>query len=235
MEQTGARAQVRADTGGVAIGRDVNQATINIGIPPEQLAALVRVTVDLSETHKKLIAKLEGDLDLNQRQIRAALDILGENNILPESLAAKLVEVAERFKDLRLPIATRTKKPARCCGATGQPRAKAARSKANARRGQSGGSRDGSMSICGRRYSSASTQTRKRCVSAVRRRTSVRHDEGANGRDALPDQDTAEGRSRNGARSSCVQSDPRHEHRRVKAVDARARELRQSDPTRTAA
>jgi len=96
-----ARAQVRADTGGVAIGRDVNQSTINIGIPPEQLAALVRLTTDLSEAQKTLIAKLEGDLDLNQRQIRAALDILGENNIPPESLAPKLVEVAERFKDLQ--------------------------------------------------------------------------------------------------------------------------------------
>ena len=47
------------------------------------------------------IAKLEGKLDLNQRQIRAALSILGENDIPPERLAAKLVEIAERFKDLQ--------------------------------------------------------------------------------------------------------------------------------------
>src|SRR5437763_13203816 len=93
--------QVRAETGAVAIGRDVVQSTINIGIPPEQLAALVRQAADLSEAQKKLIAKLEGDLDLNQRQIRAALDVLGENDIPPERLAAKLVEIAERFKDLQ--------------------------------------------------------------------------------------------------------------------------------------
>jgi tetratricopeptide (TPR) repeat protein len=93
--------QVKADAGAVAIGGSVRDSTINIGIPPEQLAALVRLTADLSEAHQTLIAKLEGDLDLNQRQIRAALDILGENNIPPERLAAKLVEIAERFKDLQ--------------------------------------------------------------------------------------------------------------------------------------
>jgi hypothetical protein len=56
--------QVRADTGAVPIGGDVRDSTINIGIPPEQLAALVRQTADLSETQKKLIAKLEGELDM---------------------------------------------------------------------------------------------------------------------------------------------------------------------------
>src|SRR5438874_11216862 len=39
-------------------------------------------------------------------------------------------------------------------------------------------------------------------------RTSVRHNEGAHGCDALPDQDTPEGRRRNGARSPRLQSDP---------------------------
>jgi hypothetical protein len=48
-----------------------------------------------------VIAKLEGELDLNQRQIRAALSILGEKDIPPERLAVKLVEIAERFKDLQ--------------------------------------------------------------------------------------------------------------------------------------
>ena len=84
--------QVKADTGGVAIGGNVSGSTINIGIPPEQLAALVRQTAALSDTQGKLIAKLEGDLDLNQRQIHAALNILGERNIPPERLAAKLPE-----------------------------------------------------------------------------------------------------------------------------------------------
>jgi hypothetical protein len=93
--------QIRAETGGIAVGGSVTGSTINIGVPPEQLAALVRQASDLSETQKKVIAKLEDELDLNQRQIRAALGILGENDIPPERLAAKLVEIAERFKDLQ--------------------------------------------------------------------------------------------------------------------------------------
>jgi len=96
-----AHAQVRADTGGIAIGGSVTGSTINIGVAPEQLATLVRQAADFSETQKKVIAKLEGELDLNQRQIRAALGILGENDIPPERLAAKLVEIAERFKALQ--------------------------------------------------------------------------------------------------------------------------------------
>src|SRR5215471_17407107 len=98
---TAAYAQVRADTGGIAIGGSVTGSTINIGIPPEQLTALVRQAADLSETQKKVIAKLEGELDINQRQIRAALSVLGENDIPPERLAAKLVEIAESFKALK--------------------------------------------------------------------------------------------------------------------------------------
>jgi tetratricopeptide (TPR) repeat protein len=93
--------QIRAETGGIAISGSVTGSTINIGVPPEQLAALVRQAADLSETQKKVIAKLEDELDLNQRQIRAALGILGENDIPPERLAAKLVEIAVRFKDLQ--------------------------------------------------------------------------------------------------------------------------------------
>jgi len=93
--------EVRADTGGIAIAGNVSGSTINVGIPPEQLAVLVRQSADLSELQKKLITKLEGELDLNRRQIRAALDILGEANVEPENLAAKLVEVAERYKVLQ--------------------------------------------------------------------------------------------------------------------------------------
>src|SRR5205807_7130534 len=93
--------QIKAETGGIAIGGSVTGSTINIGVPPEQLAALVQQTADFSETQKKVIAKLESELDLNQRQIRAALGILDENDIPPERLAVKLVEIAQRFKDLQ--------------------------------------------------------------------------------------------------------------------------------------
>ena len=42
----------------------------------------------MSESQKKEIAKLQGDLDLNQRQVKSALEILGEKNVPPERLAA---------------------------------------------------------------------------------------------------------------------------------------------------
>ena len=92
---------VQAASGSVAVGRDVRDSTITIGIPPEQLEALVQQDHDLSEAQKKLIAELEAKLDLNQNQVRAALEILGEKDIPPERLAAKLVEIAERFKALQ--------------------------------------------------------------------------------------------------------------------------------------
>ena len=74
--------QIKADTGGIAIGGNVTNSTI--GISNELLAALVRQAGDLSEAQKKLIAKLEGELDLNQRQIHAALNILDEKDFPPD-------------------------------------------------------------------------------------------------------------------------------------------------------
>jgi tetratricopeptide (TPR) repeat protein len=99
--------QVKADQGAVAVRGNVIGSTISIGIPPEQLAALVKQTTDLSEAQKKLITNLEGQLDLNQRQVRAALEILGEVDCPPEQLASKLFEFARRFKDLQAEVAAR--------------------------------------------------------------------------------------------------------------------------------
>jgi hypothetical protein len=57
---------------------------------------------ELAGAHRDTIALLKRNLDLNQRQIHAALNILGETKVPPERLAAKLLEIAERFKDLQL-------------------------------------------------------------------------------------------------------------------------------------
>jgi tetratricopeptide (TPR) repeat protein len=113
---------VRADSGGIAIGGNVTGSTFNIGVPPEQLTALVRQSADLSESQKKLITKLEGELELNRRQIRAALDILGEANVEAENLAAKLVEVAERFKALQATATTRSGDDSRIAALKAQAR-----------------------------------------------------------------------------------------------------------------
>src|SRR6188472_4137203 len=97
--------QVKADTGGIAIGGSVSGSTINIGIPQQKVDALVRDAKrpleELTTQQRENIALLKEKLDLNERQVRAALGILGENDIPPERLAAKLVEIAESSKALK--------------------------------------------------------------------------------------------------------------------------------------
>src|SRR5215475_6125654 len=102
---TVAYAQVRADTGSIAIGGSVTGSTVIIGIPQEKVDELVRDAKrpleELTTQQREAIALLKEKLDLNVSQVRAALGILGESDIAPERLAAKLVEIAERFKALR--------------------------------------------------------------------------------------------------------------------------------------
>jgi tetratricopeptide (TPR) repeat protein len=97
--------QIKSETGSVAIGGSVTSSTIIIGIPQEKVDELVRDAKrpleELTTQQRENIALLKEKLDLNVSQVRAALGILGENDIPPERLAAKLVEIAERFKDLQ--------------------------------------------------------------------------------------------------------------------------------------
>jgi tetratricopeptide (TPR) repeat protein len=103
----GARAEERppihAEEGSVAIGGNVSNSTI--GVPYEKLEEAVRSRTkdlkDLSDAEKETNALLKEKLDLNQRQVKSALEIVGEANVPPERLGAKLVEIAERFKDLQ--------------------------------------------------------------------------------------------------------------------------------------
>src|SRR6476646_10386344 len=100
-----AYAQIRADSGSIAIGGSVTSSTVIIGVPLEKVDELVRDAKrpleELTTQQRENIGLLKEKLDLNERQVRAALGILGENDIPPERLAAKLVEIAERFKDLQ--------------------------------------------------------------------------------------------------------------------------------------
>ena len=97
--------QVRADPNSVAIGGNVTSSTVIIGIPQEKVDELVRDAKrpleELTNQQRENIALLKDKLDLNLGQVRAALGILGENDIPPDRLAVKLVEIAERFKDLQ--------------------------------------------------------------------------------------------------------------------------------------
>jgi tetratricopeptide (TPR) repeat protein len=97
--------QVRADTGSIAIGGSVSGSTVIIGIPQEKVDELVRDAKrpleELTAQQRENIALLKEKLDLNERQVRAALGIVGENDVPPERLTVKLVEIAENFKALR--------------------------------------------------------------------------------------------------------------------------------------
>ena len=106
-----AYAEVRADTGSIAIGGSVTGSTLIIGIPQQKVDELVRDAKrpleELTAQQRDNIVLLKEKLDLNGRQVRAALAILGENDIPQERLAVKLVEIAERFKDLQATTSVR--------------------------------------------------------------------------------------------------------------------------------
>ena len=98
---------VHAEACSVAIGGNVTNSTINVvcGVPPEKIEELVRSRTknlsDLSESQRETNALLKEKLDLNQRQVKSALEILGEAEIPPERLGATLIEIAQKFKALK--------------------------------------------------------------------------------------------------------------------------------------
>jgi tetratricopeptide (TPR) repeat protein len=87
---------------GTATGNTIN---CNIGVSEAALEGLIRQRTkpleDLTAVQKDSITLLKGKLDLNERQVRAALDILGEKDVSPERLAAKLIEIANQYIQLK--------------------------------------------------------------------------------------------------------------------------------------
>lgn len=97
--------EIKADSGGIAIGGSVSHSTINItGLTWEKVEELIRGRTrplqELNDQQRENLALLKEKLDLDERQVRRALDIVGDANVPPELLAAKLVEIAERYKVL---------------------------------------------------------------------------------------------------------------------------------------
>src|SRR5512132_1835085 len=102
----GVRLEARAqDTvsapGGVAAGRDIRDTTINI-MPPDQLAKIIEAATSdwkrLTDEQRKMIADLEGKFGVSAGALRAFFRTLGEAEVSPERLEAKLVEIAEHYK-----------------------------------------------------------------------------------------------------------------------------------------
>jgi tetratricopeptide (TPR) repeat protein len=94
----------KAERDSVAAGRDVRDSTVNIGIPADQLPAIiVAVTKDwklLSEQQKETIQTLQNNLGVNQGALKAFFTSLGENDIPPEQQSKKLLEIAGHYKEL---------------------------------------------------------------------------------------------------------------------------------------
>ena len=95
--------------GGVAAGRDIRESTINIGIPPDQLPTIIEAATSdwkrLTDEQRKMIADLEGKLGVSAGALQAFFRTLGEAEVPPERQEAKLVEIAERYKQLVAQVA----------------------------------------------------------------------------------------------------------------------------------
>jgi len=86
----------------------VTNSTITIGVPAEKVEELIRLRTkdlklnDLTEAQRENNTQLKKALNLTQGQVKHALEIVGEANVSPERVEAKLVEIAEKFKELQL-------------------------------------------------------------------------------------------------------------------------------------
>ena len=94
--------------GGVAAGGGISGSTINIGITSDQVSVITEALKreqKLTDEQRQKIAKLEDNLGVSGGALRAFFQTLGENEIPPERQGGKLVEIAERYKQLVAQVA----------------------------------------------------------------------------------------------------------------------------------
>jgi tetratricopeptide (TPR) repeat protein len=84
---------------GVAVGGDIRDSSITIGLTPLQVQELIR-----SEAQKQIV-ELATRLGVTQGAVTTFLRTLGEKDVAVEELPAKLGEIAERHKALLAQIA----------------------------------------------------------------------------------------------------------------------------------
>lgn len=100
---------VDVEQGSIGIGGNVTDSTITVGIPPDKIEELIRLRTkdlgDLTEAQRETIAQIKDTLNLTQGQVKHALQIVGVADVPLDRLTAKLVEIAEKFKDLQLAAA----------------------------------------------------------------------------------------------------------------------------------
>jgi len=98
-----AQTPVQVD-GGVYAGGDIRDSQIVIGVPPEQLPGIVEAATKplhtLTAEQRATITALERDLSVNRTQLQAFFQILGEEQVPPERIGPKLVEIAQHYRGL---------------------------------------------------------------------------------------------------------------------------------------
>ena len=91
------RTTISADRGGIAAGRDAI-----VGIPPEQLPAIIASATDplkkITDEQQAIIGELQKRLGANESQLQTFFHIIGEAGVAPEQVGERLVEIASRYQ-----------------------------------------------------------------------------------------------------------------------------------------
>ena len=89
--------------GGVAVGRDIKNSAITIGIPPENLPGIIEAATkdwrDRTEQQNQTIDVLKKDLGVSENALKAFFATLGENQVPADRVTEKLLEIAGHYKE----------------------------------------------------------------------------------------------------------------------------------------
>jgi len=95
---------VSAGPGGVAVGGNIIDSQINIGIPAEKLPSIIEAATKdwrlLNEQQKQTINDLQKTLGVNENALKSFLQAIGERAVPVEQLGQKLREIAGRYREL---------------------------------------------------------------------------------------------------------------------------------------
>jgi tetratricopeptide (TPR) repeat protein len=87
----------------LAAGSSATNNTINCGIPPDASPAIIAAATQglksLTEEQRRTIDELQKHFGVDQEALKAFFAILGENEVPPERLTGKLLEIAQHYKD----------------------------------------------------------------------------------------------------------------------------------------
>ena len=90
--------------GGVAVGHDIENSSINIGIPAEKLPGIIEAATKdwrtLTDQQKQTIDALEKNLGVSKNALRGFFKVLGYNEVPANQLDEKLLEIAGHYKEL---------------------------------------------------------------------------------------------------------------------------------------